>query len=133
MGARGVGSGERGRAPARGAAAPAPPLLSGRTVLLPNHEVGARRAGSGERGRARVSTGERDGARIPRLSGRTSPPFLRSGRTRGGLCQPRQELCFRNGCIYIKLGQHIAQLVWNEILNSVDTPEFALDSCQDCS
>jgi len=24
-----------------------------------------------------------------------------------------QELCFRNGGIYIKLGQHIAQLVWN--------------------
>ena len=46
--------GHGGRAQARGAAAPAPPRLSGRTGLLPKDEVGACVAATGERGPARA-------------------------------------------------------------------------------
>ncbi|XP_073366787.1 putative ABC1 protein At2g40090 isoform X2 [Aegilops tauschii subsp. strangulata] len=48
-----------------------------------------------------------------------SPPFLQSGCTQGGHSANRlQELCFRNGNIYIKLGQHIAQLVYVQTMRA---------------
>ncbi|KAM3229536.1 hypothetical protein ACQJBY_060402 [Aegilops geniculata] len=54
VGARGAGSGERGRTRSRGPAAPTS-LASLVTRRLPNHEGTARGVGSGERGRARSS------------------------------------------------------------------------------